>query len=149
MEGGVLPHSKAADREEERRLAFVALTRAKRYLSVTHVLQRGGRGTEPSPFLAEMTAQVPGEILDERWWPELRARESRSVQPKKNAAGVRKRPSAKARAKARPESEARPETRVEVEHAIFGVGSSDAKRVVVRFGDGSVRTILASYLERL
>jgi DNA helicase-2/ATP-dependent DNA helicase PcrA len=73
VEAGVLPHSKAADREEERRLAFVALTRAKRYLSVTHAFQRGGRGTEPSPFWAEMTTGVPGEILDERWWPEVRA----------------------------------------------------------------------------
>jgi DNA helicase-2/ATP-dependent DNA helicase PcrA len=152
VEAGVLPHSKAADREEERRLAFVALTRAKRYLSVTHALQRGGRGTEPSPFWAEMTTGVPGEILDERWWPEVRARESRNVQPKKNAADVRKRPGAKARAKRRAESEPRPGTRVEVEHATFGVGvviSADAKNSLVKFGDGSERTIRTSYLKRL
>jgi DNA helicase-2/ATP-dependent DNA helicase PcrA len=148
VEGGVLPHNKAADREEERRLAFVALTRAKRYLSVTHAFQRGGRGTEPSPFLAEMTTQVPEEILDERWWPEVRARESRSVQPKKNAADVRKRSSAKARAMS-PASESQPEGRVQVEHAIFGTGvilSYGAGKVRVKFGDGRVRRILTSHL---
>jgi DNA helicase-2/ATP-dependent DNA helicase PcrA len=150
VEGGVLPHSRAADREEERRLAFVALTRAKRYLSVTHAFQRGGPGTEPSPFLAEMTTQVPQEILDERWWPEVRARESRSVPPKRSAADVRRRPRAKARARTPAARESRPETRMEVEHATFGIGvivSSDTRRVVVKFDDGSVRTILASYLK--
>ena len=69
LEDGLFPHSRAAtDRaelEEERRLAYVAMTRAERYLYVTHAMKRRVYGeelaSEPSPFLNEM----PGEMLED------------------------------------------------------------------------------------
>src|SRR5215216_2945310 len=62
LEDGLFPHSRSAtDRaelEEERRLAYVAMTRAERYLYVTHAMKRRVYGeelaSEPSPFLNEM-----------------------------------------------------------------------------------------------
>jgi DNA helicase-2/ATP-dependent DNA helicase PcrA len=69
LEEGLFPHSRAAtDRaelEEERRLAYVAMTRAERYLYVTHAMKRRVYGeelaSEPSTFLNEM----PTELLED------------------------------------------------------------------------------------
>src|SRR5689334_20171023 len=69
LEEGLFPHSRAAtDRaelEEERRLAYVAMTRAERYLYVTHAMRRRVYGeelaSEPSQFLNEM----PTEMLED------------------------------------------------------------------------------------
>src|SRR6185503_4774459 len=62
LEDGLFPHSRSAtdpeDLEEERRLAYVAMTRAERYLYVTHAMKRRVYGeeiaSEPSQFLNEM-----------------------------------------------------------------------------------------------
>jgi len=69
LEDGLFPHSRAqtdrAELEEERRLAYVAMTRAERYLYVTHAMKRRVYGeelaSEPSPFLNEM----PTELLED------------------------------------------------------------------------------------
>src|SRR5690242_89377 len=69
LEEGLFPHSRAAsdraDLEEERRLAYVAMTRAERYLYVTHAMKRRVYGeelaSEPSTFLNEM----PLELLED------------------------------------------------------------------------------------
>src|SRR5215204_1229977 len=69
LEDGLFPHSRSAtDRaelEEERRLAYVAMTRAERYLYVTHAMKRRVYGeelaSEPSTFLNEM----PTELLED------------------------------------------------------------------------------------
>ncbi len=58
LEEGTFPHYRALDEgnvEEERRLAYVAITRAKRHLYLSSVEVRGWRdGLEPSRFLYEM-----------------------------------------------------------------------------------------------
>ena len=69
MEDGLFPHSRSAtdpeELEEERRLAYVAMTRAERYLYVSHAMKRRVYGeeiaSEPSQFLNEM----PAELLDD------------------------------------------------------------------------------------
>jgi DNA helicase-2/ATP-dependent DNA helicase PcrA len=69
LEDGLFPHSRSAtdpeDLEEERRLAYVAMTRAERYLYVTHAMKRRVYGeeiaSEPSQFLNEM----PSELLED------------------------------------------------------------------------------------
>ena len=67
MEDGVFPHSRsieAGDLEEERRLAYVGITRAKRELYLTYARTRalfGGRDWNlPSRFLDE----IPAELTD-------------------------------------------------------------------------------------
>jgi DNA helicase-2/ATP-dependent DNA helicase PcrA len=69
MEDGLFPHARAAaeqaELEEERRLAYVAITRAERFLYVTHAMRRRVYGeelaSEPSQFLNEM----PLELLED------------------------------------------------------------------------------------
>ena len=66
MEEGLFPHSRAAtseeDLEEERRLCYVAITRAQEHLYITHAMQRRIFGeesiTEPSRFLNEMPLEL-------------------------------------------------------------------------------------------
>ena len=55
MEDGILPHINAEDIEEERRVAYVGVTRAKRLLGLTYAAERYGERAAPSPFLFELT----------------------------------------------------------------------------------------------
>lgn len=53
---GVFPSSKNTDfasLQEEKRLAYVAITRAKKYLSVSYALKTFGKDMGPSPFIRE------------------------------------------------------------------------------------------------
>ena len=76
LEDGLFPHSRAAtDRaefEEERRLAYVAMTRAERYLYVTHAMKRRVYGeelaSEPSPFLNEMPSGLLEDLTLGKSW---------------------------------------------------------------------------------
>ncbi len=69
MEESLFPHSRARDNEaeleEERRLCYVAITRAEKYLYLTHAMARRVYGeempAEPSRFLNEF----PRELLDD------------------------------------------------------------------------------------
>ena len=54
MEDGVLPHANAEDVEEERRVAYVGVTRARRRLGLTYSGERYGDTSRPSPFLFEI-----------------------------------------------------------------------------------------------
>ncbi|MEM6330719.1 MAG: UvrD-helicase domain-containing protein [Planctomycetota bacterium] len=62
LEDGILPHERSisdvSQLEEERRLAFVGITRAEKELQISHVLRRDFRGQRriaiPSSFLMEM-----------------------------------------------------------------------------------------------
>src|SRR5262249_18711315 len=66
LEEGLFPHSRANDNqkdlEEERRLCYVAITRAEKYLYLTHVMKRRVYGeevpAEPSRFLMEFPLEL-------------------------------------------------------------------------------------------
>jgi DNA helicase-2/ATP-dependent DNA helicase PcrA len=66
---GMLPHIKsmAADKiQEERRLAYVAITRAKDKVHLSHVQEKFGRFIEPSRFLAEaFDPEVLGQLHEQ------------------------------------------------------------------------------------
>jgi len=74
LEENILPHRNSIEEEsieEERRLAYVGLTRAKRKLTITYAMQRTRFGTtektEPSRFIEELpedTLQKRGVISD-------------------------------------------------------------------------------------
>jgi DNA helicase-2/ATP-dependent DNA helicase PcrA len=69
LEEGLLPHSRSLDRpqdvEEERRLFYVGMTRAKKSLTISRAIYRRSYGEDrlraslPSRFLSE----IPGELL--------------------------------------------------------------------------------------
>ena len=58
MEQGVLPHANNDDVEEERRVAYVGLTRAKRIAGLTFSTRRFGQPSSPSQFLEELAGQL-------------------------------------------------------------------------------------------
>ena len=56
----VMPHYKADDLEEERRIAYVAITRAKEELYISSIYEKfNNMKTEPSRFIYEMGAEMP------------------------------------------------------------------------------------------
>jgi DNA helicase-2/ATP-dependent DNA helicase PcrA len=76
LEDGLFPHSRSAtdpaELEEERRLAYVAMTRAERYLYVTHAMKRRVYGeelaSEPSQFLNEMPIDLLEDLSLGKSW---------------------------------------------------------------------------------
>ncbi|HSU25623.1 MAG TPA: 3'-5' exonuclease, partial [Pyrinomonadaceae bacterium] len=96
MEDGVFPHSRSIndenELEEERRLAYVAITRAEKILYVTHSMRRRVYGeeiaAEPSQFLNEM----PLELIEDlsrgpSWLSFARGGEDRSNRYAAGASG--------------------------------------------------------------
>jgi len=57
FEDGVLPHVNAEDVEEERRIAYVGVTRAKYRLGLTYAAERYGDKARPSPLLFEIAGK--------------------------------------------------------------------------------------------
>ena len=91
LEEGVFPHQRALDdarqMEEERRLAYVGLTRARHRLYLTHAATRAtwGRGgfSIPSRFLLEIPAELmhgPRLASHDEWDDDQRPADERSAQ---------------------------------------------------------------------
>jgi DNA helicase-2/ATP-dependent DNA helicase PcrA len=59
MEDGIMPHVNNDDAEEERRVAYVGITRAKLVLGLTYANARYGQAATPSPFLQELAGNGP------------------------------------------------------------------------------------------
>lgn len=76
LEENLFPHSRvrdnAAELEEERRLCYVAITRAEKYLYLTHALKRRVYGeelpAEPSRFLMEFPIEIIEDISKGPSW---------------------------------------------------------------------------------
>jgi len=76
LEDGLFPHSRSAtdpaELEEERRLCYVAMTRAERFLYVTHAMKRRVYGeelaSEPSQFLNEMPLEMMEDLSLGKSW---------------------------------------------------------------------------------
>jgi DNA helicase II / ATP-dependent DNA helicase PcrA len=75
MEDGVLPHNNSEDIEEERRVAYVGVTRARQRLGITYCDERYGERVEPSPFLSELAGRDRRSCIWTR--PELRGTDDR------------------------------------------------------------------------
>jgi DNA helicase-2/ATP-dependent DNA helicase PcrA len=67
LDDGILPHSRSFDEpesmEEERRLFYVGITRAKDKLYLIRAIQRGGRGAQEETFPSRYLDDVPAELL--------------------------------------------------------------------------------------
>jgi DNA helicase-2/ATP-dependent DNA helicase PcrA len=151
-EDGVFPHSRALDEgglEEERRLAYVGITRAMRDLYLTYARRRNVFGADAYGLRSRFLDEIPRELTD---------------QPDRNAIGAG-RPAgagrvaswataaaASAEALTQPEADAGQVFRMgdDVIHAAFGegvvTGVEPGGIVAVRFaGDGSERKLMADY----
>src|SRR6266508_1916880 len=139
MEEGIFPHARSIEEqgiEEERRLCYVGMTRAKELLTLTHASSRslwGSRGYNlPSRFLDELPETVERERLRPASWSSY------------GAAGVAPRDDVPSLS-----------TGDSVRHGTLGEGvvtQIEAGGVVtVRFADGSERRLMLDYapLERI
>jgi DNA helicase II / ATP-dependent DNA helicase PcrA len=139
MEEGVFPHSRSIEEqgiEEERRLCYVGMTRAKELLTLTHASARslwGARGYNlPSRFLDELPPSVDRERLRPASWTQYGARQ---VAPREDVPSLA--------------------TGDSVRHGTLGEGVvtqiEPGGVVTVRFEDGSERRLMLDYapLEKL
>jgi DNA helicase II / ATP-dependent DNA helicase PcrA len=68
MEDGVFPHSRALDEggvEEERRLAYVGITRAMRDLTLTSARRRNSFGAQSFGVRSRFVEEIPRELTDQ------------------------------------------------------------------------------------
>jgi len=70
LDDGILPHSRSFDEpeamEEERRLFYVGITRAKDRLYLVRCLRRGGRGYAEETYPSRFLDDIPPELLNGR-----------------------------------------------------------------------------------
>ena len=148
-EDGVFPHSRALDEgalEEERRLAYVGITRAMRDLYITYARRRNAFGAESYGLRSRFIDEIPRELTD---------------QPDRNAVGVG-RPAGAGRVASWATAAAASDDAVgggaasvfrvgdDVVHAAFGdgvvTGVEPGGVVVVNFaGEGRERKLMADY----
>src|SRR5882724_10531162 len=139
MEEGIFPHSRSIEEqgiEEERRLAYVGMTRARELLTLTHASSRslwGSRGYNlPSRFLDELPSSIERERLRPASWSSYGAQ---GIAPREDVPSL--------------------STGDSVRHGTLGEGvvtQIEAGGVVtVRFADGSERRLMLDYapLERI
>ena len=96
LEDGIFPHSRsindAKELEEERRLAYVAITRAEELLYVTHAMRRRVYGeemaAEPSQFLNELPMELIEDLSRGPSWLSF-ARGSKNQESKYAVAALR------------------------------------------------------------
>jgi len=94
MEEGILPHSQSRDEtddiEEERRLCYVGMTRAREQLYCIHSLERRLHGQfreqSPSPFLQEIPEEVREEVRLARARPAQASWQQRPYTPQQRPA---------------------------------------------------------------
>jgi DNA helicase-2/ATP-dependent DNA helicase PcrA len=149
MEEGVFPHSRALDEgglEEERRLAYVGITRAMSSLYLTSARRRAVFGATQYGLRSRFLDEVPSELTD-------RADEPRIRRPGAGYVAAQRPGSWAAAAASRSEDAAAMPSFIlgdDVSHAAFGagvvIGIEAGGIVVVRFaGDGSERKLMAEY----
>jgi DNA helicase II / ATP-dependent DNA helicase PcrA len=147
MEDGVFPHSRALDEgelEEERRLAYVGLTRAMRDLTLTFARRRNSFGANSFGMRSRFIDEIPRELTD----LEDKAAVGAGWSPGRVASWSN---AAAATAETAPDA-AGAVFRLgdDVVHAKFGdgvvTGMQPGGIVVVRFSsDGSERQLMADY----
>ena len=177
MEEGILPHIRSIDddkqMEEERRLCYVGITRAKERLYLLRAFRRGFRGgmgpSMPSRFLGGIPRELvtPMEtdfsprrpaskkVRSRRPAPTAADADGRRPLAPEKARSQRPAPAAAATERPPPRTEAKPELAVgdKVEHKIFGAGmvvetkpSGGDLQVTVAFKEGhGVKKLLLSF----
>jgi DNA helicase-2/ATP-dependent DNA helicase PcrA len=169
MEEGLFPHSRASedmdDVEEERRLCYVCLTRARERLVLTSAARRRIFGeyqpSEPSRFLDEIPAELVDRIEPAASTPRWSGGyELRNPYGRRSGRGTRVREgdaSATYAYESEDQSASGVRVGMKVRHRQFGVGTvvtveehGDDYKVTVRFASVGTKKLLASFagLER-
>jgi DNA helicase-2/ATP-dependent DNA helicase PcrA len=140
-EEGVFPHSRSVEEgnlEEERRLCYVGLTRAKRNLYLTSARRRRLFGASGRNVRSRFVGEIPSELVDQHV-----SRQSATGW----TLGGRQQPAAPTRPEPQPALAL--SIGDDVVHGTFGEGvvtGSEPGVVMVRFaGDGTERSLMADY----
>jgi DNA helicase-2/ATP-dependent DNA helicase PcrA len=149
-EEGVFPHSRSLDEgslEEERRLAYVGMTRAMRDLYLTYARRRAVFGSASFALPSRFLAEIPPDLVESEGAPPSFTGGG-DVVAGRAGAGASRVPSWAASRTEAPSADYRMGD--DVVHAAFGEGVVTAVEpggiVVVRFaGDGSERKLMAEY----
>jgi DNA helicase-2/ATP-dependent DNA helicase PcrA len=146
MEDGVFPHSRALDEgavEEERRLAYVGITRAMRDLTLTSARRRNAFGADSFGVRSRFIDEIPSELTDQ-------AERAAAGFPTGRVASWSGAAAASAEAAGQDQAGQVFHTGDDVIHAQLGegvvIGSEPGGIVVVRFAqDGRERKLMADY----
>jgi DNA helicase-2/ATP-dependent DNA helicase PcrA len=152
MEDGVFPHIRSLgepkELEEERRLAYVGITRAQKRLYLTRAAVRSSWGSPSFNPASRFVNEVPVQLLDWRTPPEKSAWSAATRREPAQAAAPKK--------GARTVPTLAPGDRVT--HDAFGLGTvvsvdgvAEKTKVKIDFGSGGEKTLLLAYapLEKL
>jgi DNA helicase-2/ATP-dependent DNA helicase PcrA len=161
LEEGLFPHSRSRandeDVEEERRLCYVGMTRARKTLTLTRALYRRVYGSEqlgtsaPSRFLAE----IPGELIESAYGSLAEAGETRRYEPDPDyaaAAALARRRAASGGPRSPGRAPANPLIGARVRHPTYGLGTilriegeGEDRRLTVSFPDHGTKKLLERY----
>ena len=101
VEEGLLPHERSLRDgaiEEERRLFYVALTRAKRHVVLFETVSRTLRGRERPSVTSRFVKEIPAELLEIETYAAREGMDAASASPKGKAATRPKKGKRRARA---------------------------------------------------
>ena len=150
LEENLLPHFNSLQEdeiEEERRLLYVGLTRAKEKIYLTSSSKRLVFGKDEYPAPSRFLSEIPEEYITPGFWhgdinitrstEEISSNAGRKVSASKSGNGAKYKPGQ------------------QIEHKKFGLGtvrkvdgSGDGAKVTVHFARYGTKKIIASYLEK-
>jgi DNA helicase-2/ATP-dependent DNA helicase PcrA len=168
MEEGLFPHSRSAESdeelEEERRLCYVGMTRAKERLILTHASERRIYGYPQANLISRFVEEVPVELIEREGgipaqagtgrryvsWEDADTGSTSAADPwagGHNAPAVRTAPR-----EPRPPAKDPYYNGAVVKHAKFGIGtvqrsegSGDGLKIIVSFPGHGVKTLAVKY----
>ncbi|WP_446686013.1 DNA helicase PcrA [Nonomuraea roseola] len=153
MEDGVFPHIRSLgepkELEEERRLAYVGITRAEKRLYITRAAVRSSWGSPSFNPASRFVNEVPAKLIEWRTDPEKSAW-SAATSRKESPAPAARKPGGKQLPSLNPGDR--------VTHDAFGLGTvvsvdgvAEKTKVKIDFGSGGEKTLLLAYapLEKL
>jgi DNA helicase-2/ATP-dependent DNA helicase PcrA len=168
MEEGLFPHSRSAESEEEleeeRRLCYVGMTRAKERLILTHASERRLYGYPQANLISRFVEEIPAELVEREGLPVVAAGTGRRYVQWEDAVapnpigtnfvtGSPRREKVSASAKTSKASGATPYYNgAVVKHAKFGIGTvqrsegaGDDLKISVSFPGHGVKTLAVKY----
>jgi DNA helicase-2/ATP-dependent DNA helicase PcrA len=166
MEEGLFPHSRSAESEEEleeeRRLCYVGMTRAKERLILTHASERRLYGYPQANLVSRFVEEIPAELVEREGMPVFTSGTGRRYVQWEDAEAPVAEPAVRAaeryQTKAAPGSTAKAAVKTPyyngavVKHAKFGIGTvqrsegaGDDLKIIVSFPGHGVKTLAVKY----
>jgi DNA helicase-2/ATP-dependent DNA helicase PcrA len=169
MEEGLFPHSRSAENEEEleeeRRICYVGMTRAKERLILTHASERRLYGYPQANLISRFVEEIPAELVEREGIPSgatgtgkryVSWEEAAAPDPASSTRWTESRPGtitpARIRTAAAPSAKSPYYNGAVVKHAKFGIGtvqrsegSGDDLKISVSFPGHGVKTLAVKY----